>query len=182
MKIDLKNLETDELIEANLIVRKQSEEEWAGKMEVVTGLMDKVNEIELLRVQVANAAHNVEKARIKEEILSTRLNRMHEEQDRVYQSCDAIASDMGNVEKNEIIQKRLLQMDKVVNKLERKKTKLVDMKKKLTRIEASIKSLEEQGDSTDDIIRQLNEQLEQVVEEIEKETHSLNSMNVKPVE
>lgn len=178
-KIDMDSLNLDELEEKNRQEREESEEKWRKKMERVEELSEQLNEAQRLKVEIATIRHRVEMEKMKDGILEDRIRVIKEQQNKVYERCRAMSNDMTLVALSEKVEKKTVASERGYAELERRKGKVNDLKKKLTRFEISVNTLEQHNNAADELIQDLNKQLDNVVADIEKETEALNRFDVK---
>ena len=178
-KIDMDSLNLDELEEKNRQERQESEAKWRAKMERVDQLSQQLNEAQRLKVQVEATHHRVEMEKLKDAMLEDRLTILKEQQNKIYERCKQISNDMTLVALNQKVDRKTATTERVHAELERRKSHLSDLKKKLNTFEISVNTLEQHNETADEMIKELNKQLDTVVTDIEKETEALNRFDVK---
>jgi hypothetical protein len=158
--------------------REQAQRSWQAKIDRITELTKKSNEIDTLQVRYINARQDIDVTNAQIDKTIADICAFEKEQEVVYSKCKELNGSMEPATKGEHLDLRSLTLDRQEKPLERRKFKITEFERNLARMQLRANALAEANEATDARIRRLNDQIERVMSEVERQMREFDLFNM----
>jgi chromosome segregation ATPase len=158
--------------------REQVQKSWREKVERITELTKKSNEIDALQLRYTAAGQDIDVANGTLEKTIAAIHGFEKEREAVYSTCKALSESMESATKGENLDLRSATLDNEEKALERRKFKIAEFAKNLARLQLRANALAAANEVTDTRIKKVNDQSERVMADIEQEMSDFDLFNM----